>query len=59
MKQVQNRLEMDTTHLELKDKEITRIYNKAYGHEEERAKNSELAEEMIAASAIHDERDNS
>ena len=43
---------------ELEDKEITRIYDKAYSTTEERAKDSELAEEMFAASAVHEEEDN-
>jgi len=44
--------------IELKDKEITRMYDKAYGHAEDRARGSELAEEMLATSAVHEEDDN-
>jgi hypothetical protein len=43
---------------ELEDKEITRIYDKAYCDAEERARTIELAEEMFAASVIHEEEDN-
>ncbi len=50
-------IEMDKRHTELEDKEITKIYDKAFGHAEERAKDSELAEEMLAASAVHEEED--
>jgi hypothetical protein len=49
---------MDKRQTELEDKEITRIYDKACGDAEERAKDSELAEEMFAASAVHEEEDN-
>jgi len=51
-------VEMDKRHPELKDNEITRIYDKTYGHAEERARGSELAEEMVAAGAIHEEKGN-
>jgi hypothetical protein len=37
---------MDKRQTELEDKEITRIYDKAYGDAEERSKAIELAEEM-------------
>ena len=40
-------VEIDKRHTEFEDKEITRIYDKAYGDAEERAKDSELAEEWI------------
>jgi len=40
---------------EFEDKEITAMYDKAYCDAEKRARGSELAEEMIAASAIHEE----
>ena len=39
----------------LEDEEITRLYNKAYGDSEDRTKDSKLAEEMFAASAVHEE----
>ena len=46
---------MDKRQTEPKDKEISRIYDKACGDAEERAKDSELAEEMFAASAVYEE----
>ena len=49
--------EMDKRLAELEDEEVTRLYNKAYGHPEAGARNSELAEEMFAASAVHEEED--
>jgi len=49
---------MDKRHTALEDKEITRIYDKAYSPTEERAKDSELAEKMLAASAIYDQEEN-
>ena len=48
---------MDKRLTALEDKEITRIYDKAYSTMEERAKDSELAEEMLAASAVYEEED--
>ncbi len=50
-------IEMDKMHTELEDKEITMIYDKAYCDAEERARESKLAEEMLAASAVYDEED--
>jgi len=58
MKKMSIGVEMDKRLTELEDKEITRIYDKACGDAEERAKDSELAEEMFAASAVHEEEDN-
>jgi len=49
--------EMDKRIIELEDEEITKLYNKAYGDAEEIAKDWELAEEMFAASAVHEEED--
>lgn len=49
--------EMDKRLTELENKEITRLYNKAYGDSEDRTQGSELAEEMLAASAVHEEED--
>ena len=49
--------EMDKRLMELEDEEITRLYNKAYGGSQDRSKGSELAEEMFAASAVHEEED--
>jgi metal-responsive CopG/Arc/MetJ family transcriptional regulator len=49
--------EMDRRLMELEDEEITRLYNKAYGDSEDRTQVSELAEEMLAASAVHEEED--
>ncbi len=58
MKKMSIGVEMDKRLTELEDKEITRIYDKAYSTTEERAKDSELAEEMLAASAVYEEEDN-
>jgi len=58
MKKMSIGVEMDKRLTELEDEEITRIYDKAYSTTEERAKDSELAEEMFAASAVHEEEDN-
>jgi metal-responsive CopG/Arc/MetJ family transcriptional regulator len=49
--------EMDRRLMELEDEEITRLYNKAYGDSEDRTQVSELAEEMLTASAVHEEED--
>jgi metal-responsive CopG/Arc/MetJ family transcriptional regulator len=49
--------EMDKRLAELEDEEITRLYNKVYGDSEAGVRNSELAEEMLAASAVHEEED--
>ena len=49
--------EMDKRLAELEDEEITRLYNKVYGGPEAGAGNSELAEEMLGASAVHEEED--
>ena len=49
--------EMDKRLIELEDEEITRLYNKAYGDSKAGTGNSELAEEMFAASAVHEEED--
>lgn len=49
--------EMHIRLMELEDEEITRLYNKAYGNEEDRARDGDLAEEMLAASAVHEEED--
>ncbi len=49
------KIKMLTEH---KGKEITRVYDKAYGDAEERSKANELAEEMLAASAVHEEEEN-
>ena len=49
--------EMDKRLAELEDEEITRLYNKVYGDSEAGVGNSELAEEMLAASAVHQEED--
>ncbi len=49
--------EMDKRLMELEDEEITRLYNKAYGNSEDRTQGSELAEEMLAAGAVHEEED--
>jgi len=58
MKKMSIGVEMDKRLTELEDKEITRIYDKAYSTTEERAKAIELAEEMFAASAVHEEEEN-
>ena len=49
--------EMDKRLIELEDEEVTRIYNKAYGDPEASASSRDLAEEMFAAGAIHEEED--
>ena len=49
---------MDKRLTEIEDIEITRIYDKVYGNAEESAKAIELAEEMLAANAVHEEEDN-
>jgi metal-responsive CopG/Arc/MetJ family transcriptional regulator len=49
--------EMDKRLADLEDEEITKLYNKAYGTSADRIKDSELAEEMFAASAVHEEED--
>ena len=49
--------EMNKRLMELEDEEITKLYNLAYGNSEERAKGSNLAEEILAASAVHEEED--
>jgi len=49
--------EMDKRLMELEDEEITRLYNKAYGDSEDRTRDSELAEEMLTASAVHEKGD--
>ncbi len=47
--------EMNKRLMELEDEEITKLYNKAYRRSEDRAKGSDLAEEMLAAGAVHEE----
>ena len=49
--------EMDKRILELEDEEITKLYNEAYGNSKDGAKNIELAEEMLSASAAQDMED--
>ena len=49
--------EMDKRLIELEDEEITRLYNRAYGTPKAGAGLSDLAEEMLAASAVHEEED--
>ena len=49
--------EMHKRLMELEDEEITRLYNEAYSSPEDRAKSSDLAEEMLAAGAVHEEGD--
>ena len=49
--------ELDKRLMELEDEEITRLYDKAYGDPADRIESSELAEEMLAASAVHEEED--
>jgi metal-responsive CopG/Arc/MetJ family transcriptional regulator len=41
----------------IEDKEITRLYNEAYGDSKDRTEESELAEELFSASAVHEEED--
>jgi predicted DNA-binding protein len=49
--------EMEKRIMELEDKEITRLYNNAYGERKGKTSVSELAEELFAASAVHEEED--
>jgi metal-responsive CopG/Arc/MetJ family transcriptional regulator len=49
--------EMDKRLIELEDEEITRIYNKAYDNQQDRTRDSGLAEEMLTASAVPEEED--
>ncbi len=49
--------EMDKRLIELEDEEITMLYNKAYGEPETGTENSDLAEEMLAAGAVHEKED--
>lgn len=49
--------EMEKRIMDLEDKEITRLYNEAYGDSKERTKERELAEELFGASAVHEEED--
>jgi hypothetical protein len=49
--------EMDKRLMALEDEEITRLYNKTYGNPEDRVKSIDLAEEMLAAGAVHEEED--
>ena len=49
--------EMDKRLMELEDEQVTKLYNEAYGTAEDRAKSSDLAEEMLAAGAVHEEED--
>lgn len=49
--------QMDKRLTELEDEEITKLYNKAYGGFETGTENSELAEELFAAGAVHEEED--
>jgi metal-responsive CopG/Arc/MetJ family transcriptional regulator len=49
--------EMNKRIAQFEDEEVTKLYNKAYGNPEEMTKDSELAEEMFAAGAVHDEED--
>jgi hypothetical protein len=49
--------EMNKKITQLEDKEITKLYNKAHGNPEETPKDRELAEEMLAASGVHEEVD--
>ena len=49
--------EMDKRLTELEDEDITRLYNKAYADSDDRIKDIELAEEMFASSAVHEEED--
>jgi hypothetical protein len=48
---------MEKRIMELEDREITRLYNQAYGEQKDQARESELAEELFAASAVHEEED--
>lgn len=47
--------ELDKRLMELEDEEITRLYNQAYSDPKAISKDSELAEEMLAAGAVHEE----
>lgn len=49
--------EMDKRLAELEDEEITRLYNEAYGDSEAALGSGKLAEEMLAAAAVHEEED--
>ena len=49
--------EMDKRLIELEDEEITRLYNRTYSDAEIRAKDTELAEEMLNISAVHEMED--
>ena len=49
--------EMEKRIMDLEDEEITRLYNEAYGDSKESTKERELAEELLAASAVHEEED--
>lgn len=49
--------EMDKRLVEFEDEEITRLYNKAYSDSQTENKDSELAEEMFSASAVHETED--
>ena len=49
--------EMEKRIMELEDKNITKLYNQAYGEAKDRTRESELAEELFAASAVHEEED--
>jgi metal-responsive CopG/Arc/MetJ family transcriptional regulator len=48
---------MDEKINDLEDEEITKLYNQAYGDPKKIAGYRELAEEMFAAGAVHDEED--
>jgi hypothetical protein len=49
--------EMEKRLMALEDEDITRLYNKAYGDSEDSFSSSDLAEEMFAGSAVHEEED--
>ena len=49
--------EMNKRITELEDREVTKLYNEAYGDPEESERDIELAEEMFTASAVHEEED--
>ena len=42
---------------QLENEEITKLYNKVYGDPEEMTKDSELPDDIFAASTFHDEED--
>ena len=42
---------------QLEDEEIIKLYYKAYGDPQEMTSDSELADEIFAASTFHDEED--